>query len=134
MTERAFEVFFDGDCPLCRREIDMLRRLDGGRGRIACTDIAGPGFDPATLGVPREQLMARIHGRLADGTLVEGVEVFRQLYSAVGFGRAVAVTRLPGMSQLLDLAYDVFARNRLKLTGRCSDATCELPTTGRGAA
>ena len=133
MTEQAFEVFFDGQCPLCRREIDMLQRLDRGRGRIACTDIASPTFDPATLGVDREQLMARIHGRLPNGTLVEGVEVFRQLYAAVGFRRAVAATRVPGVSHLLDVAYDIFARNRLRITGRCTDETCELPPA-RGSA
>jgi predicted DCC family thiol-disulfide oxidoreductase YuxK len=122
-----FEVFFDGQCPLCRREIDLLRRLDRGRGKIRCTDIAGADFDPATLGVDRATLMARIHGRLPDGRLVEGVEVFRQLYAAVGFGWLVAATRLPGISHLLDGAYGVFAKNRLRLTGRCNDTTCELP-------
>lgn len=129
MSDVVFEVFFDGECPLCRREIDLLRRLDRGRGRIAATDIAAPGFDPSSIGVDRERIMARIHGRLADGTLVEGVEVFRQLYGAVGFGPLVALTRVPGVSHLLDVAYGVFARNRLRLTGRCTDASCALPAT-----
>ncbi len=127
MTQQAFEVFFDGECPLCRREIDLLRRLDRGRGKIACTDIASPGFDPAALGVDHATLMARIHGRLPDGRLVEGVEVFRQLYGAVGFGWLVAATRVPGLSHLLDAGYRVFARHRLRLTGRCTDEACRLP-------
>ena len=33
------EVFHDGGCPLCNREIEMLRRLDT-KGRIKFTDIA----------------------------------------------------------------------------------------------
>jgi predicted DCC family thiol-disulfide oxidoreductase YuxK len=82
-------------------------------------------FDPGSVGVPMEVLMDRIHGRLPDGTLVEGVEVFRRLYTAVGFGVLVAPTRLPGIRQLLDLAYRWFARNRLRLTGRCADGVCE---------
>ncbi len=133
MRNAAFEVFFDGLCPLCRKEIAMLQRLDRGRGRIECTDISAPGFDASALGVPHQQLMASIHGRLPDGTLVEGVEVFRQLYGAVGFGPLVAVTRVPGVSHLLDAAYGVFARNRLRLTGRCTDETCELPVARGGA-
>jgi predicted DCC family thiol-disulfide oxidoreductase YuxK len=127
-TER-FEVFFDGQCPLCRREIAMLQRLDRGRGAIVCTDIARPGFDAAALGLDPDRLMARIHGRLADGTIIEGVEVFRRLYAAVGFAAPVALTRLPGVSQLLDVAYDVFARNRLRWTGRCTDESCAVPGT-----
>jgi predicted DCC family thiol-disulfide oxidoreductase YuxK len=116
------EVFYDGACPMCSREIAMLRRLDG-RGRIRFVDIAAPGFDAATLGTTQERLMARIHGRLPDGTLIDGVEVFRRLYGAVGFGPLVALTRLPGIGRVLDLAYDGFARRRLRLAGRC-DASC----------
>ncbi len=121
------QVFFDGDCPLCRREIGLLRWLDR-RGRIAFEDIAAPGFDPAPLGRTREELMASIHGRLPDGTWIDGVEVFRRLYAAVGFGPLVALTRLPGLSHGLDVAYGLFARNRLRLTGRrCDDEACALP-------
>ncbi len=103
----------------------MLRRLDR-RGRIAFTDIAAPGFDPQALGLSMKDLMDRIRGRLPDGTLIEGVEVFRRLYAAVGFSPIVALTRLPGISQGLDLAYGLFAKNRLKLTGRCDDGACEI--------
>ncbi len=120
MASAAFhvEVFFDGDCPLCMREVRMLRRMDR-RSHIRFTDIAAPEFDPLPLGLDHSTLMARIHGRLPDGTLIEGVEVFRRLYSAVGLGPLVALTRLPGISHLMDLAYTVFAKNRLRLTGRC---------------
>jgi predicted DCC family thiol-disulfide oxidoreductase YuxK len=118
------EVFHDGACPLCAREIAALRRLDR-RGRIRFTDIAAPGFDAAAVGVPWSALMDRIHGRLPDGALIEGVEVFRRLYAAVGFGPLVALTRLPGIAWLLDRAYGAFARRRLRLTGRC-DAGCAV--------
>lgn len=126
------EVFFDGGCPLCAREIALLRRLDRG-GRLRFTDVAAPGFDPAGVGVTFQALMDRIHARLPDGTLVEGVEVFRRLYAAVGFRRLVAASRVPGISHLLDLAYGAFARNRLRLTGRCRDGRCELPRAPAGA-
>ena len=119
------QVFYDGACPLCMREIRMLRGRDR-RQRIRFADIAAEGFDAAAVGLTWQALMDRIHGRLPDGTLVEGVEVFRRLYAAVGFGWLVALTRLPGIRQLLDLAYRVFARNRLRLTGRCVDGACQL--------
>lgn len=127
------EVYYDGACPLCVREMRMIERRDRSR-RIRFVDIAAEGFDEATIGVTWEALMSRIHGRLADGTLVEGVEVFRRLYAAIGFGPLVALTRLPGIAQLLDLAYRIFARNRLRLTGRCADDACELPESGGRAA
>lgn len=124
------EVYYDGACPMCSREIAWLRRLDRA-GRIRFTDIAAPGFDPATTGLPMPSLMARIHGRLPDGTPIDGVEVFRRLYAAVGFGPLVALTRAPGISQALDLVYDAFAQRRLAMAGRCDAATCTVGTAGR---
>lgn len=133
--EPTFEVFFDGECPLCVREIRMLQRLDR-RGRIRFTDIAAPTFDASTVDVAHEQLMARIHGRdLAQpgAPLIEGVEVFRRLYAAVGLGPLVRLTRAPGVRHALDRGYDWFAKHRLWLTGRsseeaeCTDGRCAVP-------
>ncbi len=117
-TNWEIQVFFDGACPLCRREIAALRRLDRHR-RILFTDIAAESFSAASYGRTMGELMDQIHGRLPDGTWVVGVEVFRRLYSAVGLSLVVAITRLPGLSQLLDWGYRRFAKNRLKWTGRC---------------
>jgi predicted DCC family thiol-disulfide oxidoreductase YuxK len=121
------EVFFDGECPLCVREIELLRRLDRQGQRIRFTDIQGAGFDASAVGLTYADLMRRIHGRLPDGTLIDGVEVFRRLYEAVGFRRLVALTRLPGISGALDLAYTLFAKNRLRFTGRCTPELCAPP-------
>ena len=101
--------------------------MDRGRGRIVFTDIAAPEFDAAGTGLSWDRLMESIHGRLPDGTIIEGVEVFRRLYAAVGLRAPVALPRLPGVSHALDLAYETFAKHRLKLTGRCDDGACELP-------
>jgi predicted DCC family thiol-disulfide oxidoreductase YuxK len=119
------EVFYDGECPLCVGEIRMLYRRDVNH-RICFIDIAADGFDASEYGVTWDALMDRIHGRLPDGTIIEGVEVFRRLYTAVGFGWLVALTRIPGISHLLDLAYRVFAKNRLRLTGRCEAEACAV--------
>lgn len=117
------EVFFDGDCPLCRREINWLRKRDR-QDNVRFTDIAARDFDPSPTGKTLTELMARIHGRLPTGELIEGVEVFRRLYTAVGLGWLVAPTRLPLVRQLLDAGYRLFARYRLRLTGRCSAQSC----------
>ena len=122
---------FDGECPLCMREVRLLRRLDRGRGKLGLEDIAAPGFDPGVYGLDQNTVMARIHGVLPDGTVIEGVEVFRRAYAAVGLGWLLAPTRWPGLRQLSDAAYRVFARNRLRWTGRkdaCTDDACEPQT------
>lgn len=118
------EVFYDGDCPLCRKEIAILRWMDR-RKRVLFTDISSPDFRPAPLGRTIELLMAEIHGRLPNGEWITGVEVFRRIYSAIGFGIFVWPTRLPLIRHLLDFTYVWFAKNRLRLTGRCDD-NCQV--------
>lgn len=48
------------------------------------TDIADPAFDASAYGRTQEELMARIHARVRDGSLVDGVEVFRLMYAVSG--------------------------------------------------
>jgi predicted DCC family thiol-disulfide oxidoreductase YuxK len=124
-ADGQIEVFYDGGCPVCLREVRVLRRLDR-RGRVRFTDIDAPGFQAPRPGPALDDLMARIHARVSDGTWVEGVEVFRRLYAAVGFGPLVTVSRWPGVSHLLDRAYAVFARNRVRWFGRCTASTCTV--------
>jgi predicted DCC family thiol-disulfide oxidoreductase YuxK len=129
------QVFFDGECPLCRREIDVLRRRDAGRGFIAFEDISAPGFDASRHGFEFAALMGRIHGVLPDGSVVEGVEVFRRLYAAVGLGWVLAPTRWPVLRPLTDAIYRWFARNRIRITGRsepaCAEGRCDATSGSR---
>jgi predicted DCC family thiol-disulfide oxidoreductase YuxK len=137
MSETQFTILVDGECPLCARESALLRRLDGGRERLQIVDISAPDFDPSQVGGSLEALMARIHGVMPDGTLIEGVEVFRQAYAAVGRGWLLAWTRLPGLRVLADAGYEWFARNRLRLTGRadvCTTDPCQPRAVPRPAA
>ena len=118
------KILYDGECPLCSREIGFLERRDRGRDRIQFEDISDPSFEAAAYERDVPQLMARIHAVLPNGAIVEGVEVFRQAYAAVGLGWLVAPTRWPGLRRLADLLYRIFARNRLRWTGRASP--CEM--------
>jgi predicted DCC family thiol-disulfide oxidoreductase YuxK len=127
-------LLYDGDCPLCSREVEMLRRRDE-RGAIAMIDISAPGFDASLYGLDQQTVMARIHGVLPDGTVIEGMEVFRRAYAAVGLGWLLAPSRWPVVGKLFDAAYTWFARNRLRLTGRAHecDAACVPPSETTGS-
>jgi predicted DCC family thiol-disulfide oxidoreductase YuxK len=124
-----FEVFFDGQCPLCRREMEMVRRKDKDD-LLILTDIAADDFVNAEI--PMETLMREIHGRHADGTYVKGVEVFRQIYDRLGFGFLVKPSRLPILRPLLDGVYRLFAYFRYKhamhrmRNARCGTDTCQV--------
>ena len=112
----VFEVFYDGQCPLCKREIDMVRRKDK-HGRLKLTDIAAADFQP-DAGKSLQELMKEIHGRNANGQFVNGVDVFREIYSRLGFGWLVKVSRLPILRNMLDAGYRLFAYLRFKHASR----------------
>lgn len=119
------QVYFDGACPLCRKEIAWLRRRDR-HGKLQMIDISAAEFDGAAVGRSYDQLMGELHARLPDGRWITGVEVFQRMYSAVGLGFLTSWTRLPGIRFLVERAYAVFARYRLRWTGRsCADGVCK---------
>lgn len=71
-------VWHDGGCPLCRREIALMRRLDT-RGAIAFVDVAGP----ATCPLDQARMLARFHAREADGPLLSGAAAFAAMWRAI---------------------------------------------------
>lgn len=116
-------LLYDGACPLCRREMAYLRKLDRGRGRVDGVDISAAGFDPSRYGLTHDEVNGRIYAQRADGTMVSGVEVFRQAYARVGRGWMLKWTAWPGARPVVDAAYRWFAHNRHWLTGRKDCAT-----------
>ncbi|MCC5787059.1 MAG: DUF393 domain-containing protein [Phycisphaerales bacterium] len=126
-----FTILIDGDCPLCRHEARLLSKLDRGRGRLRLVDIASPGFDASVYGRTQDEVMVSIHGVTAEGEVVDGVEVFRRAYRAVGWGWLLAWTGWPLVRPVVDAAYRVFARIRLRLPGRrCESGSCRVPGSG----
>ena len=82
--------------------------------RLTLTDIAHENFDPQTVGKPLDTLMREIHGRHDDGNWVVGVEVFREIYGRVGFGKLTALSRWPIVRSILNVGYACFAWPRYK--------------------
>jgi predicted DCC family thiol-disulfide oxidoreductase YuxK len=117
----AINLLYDGDCPLCVREVNFLRQKDRGRGLVKFTDIADNAYDPAENGgIDFETAMGRIHAVRADGTVVKNIEVFRQVYDVLGIGWIYAPTQWPIIGALVDWLYSLWADWRLALTGRPS--------------
>lgn len=115
------KLLYDGECPLCVREVKFLRKTDAGRGIVNFVDIADPNYNPdANGGVDFAAAMGRIHGVLPNGTVIKNVEVFRRVYEELGMGWVYAITKLPAIANIADIIYGIWADWRLQLTGRPS--------------
>ena len=116
-------ILYDGGCPLCLREVRFLerrdRRCNPGAGRLAFVDIDAADYDPARHGgIGYREAMGRIHAIAADGSVLVDVAVFRQAYALIGLGWLYAPSGWPGLKQLADGMYGLWARWRLPLTRR----------------
>ncbi len=121
-ADPAATVFYDGACPLCRREIAHYRRLRGAE-RVLWIDIARADAPLATYGLSRELAMARLHVRDTAGHWQTGAFGFAELWSHLPGYRWLARTlRLLRLLPLLDRVYASFARWRLRRA--CDERTC----------
>lgn len=118
-TSWKIKLLYDGECPLCVREVNFLLKKDAGRGIINFVDIADRNYNPQeNSNIDFETAMGRIHAITNDGTILRNVEVFRRIYEELGMGWIYAVTKLPIVGNIADWFYGVWADWRLKLTGR----------------
>ena len=113
------KLLYDGECPLCVREVNFLTKKDRDRGIIKFVDIASENYDPRdNADIDFATAMGRIHAILPDGSVIRNVEVFRRVYEELGMGWIYAVTKIPVIGLLADWIYEIWADWRLKLTGR----------------
>lgn len=112
-------MLYDGDCPLCMREVNMLRERNKSYGAIKFVDISSKDYSPDdNQGLDYETSMGRIHAVLSDGTVVTDVEAFRKLYEEVGLGWVYAVTKYEPVASMANAVYGVWAKYRMQITGR----------------
>ena len=120
-TAWQIELLYDGDCPLCVREVNFLKTKDADRGLVSFVDIADDAYDPAAhAGIDFETAMGVIHAILPDGTIVKNVEVFRRTYEILGIGWIYAITSIPAIEYFANIIYGIWADLRLAVTGRPS--------------
>ena len=108
-------VYFDGSCPLCRREIALYRRLRGAE-RLQWLDVSAG--VPLGAGLSCEAAMRRFHVRDAQGRLWSGGAAFARLWRALPGWRVPGwLFAVPPMSWLLELAYRAFLPLRPRVQG-----------------
>ena len=104
-------VYFDGDCPVCSREIGWYRRCRGADS-VAWVDIQGNAFAP-TCGLTRDEALAELHVRRSDGSVVTGVDAFVELWRELPGWRWLArLAARRGVNRALRYGYGVFLRWR----------------------
>jgi len=112
MQSSPLKVWYDGACPLCLREIALMRRLDA-RGAITFVDVS----QGADLACPVDQraLLARFHAE-ENGRIVSGAAAFAAMWRAIPLLRPLGLAaRNPLVLRGLEAAYLQFLKVRPRL-------------------
>ncbi|MCF5826786.1 thiol-disulfide oxidoreductase DCC family protein, partial [Pseudomonas syringae] len=84
-TQWPLTLYFDGECPLCAREVKILRARAAAE-RLLFVDISDDAFDAKSLGFTLAQMESSLHARFADGTWVTGLDATLWSWRAAGLG------------------------------------------------
>jgi predicted DCC family thiol-disulfide oxidoreductase YuxK len=104
-------VWYDGGCPLCRREIGLYSGLQPST-PLCFADVSDTA-SPLPPGSSREQLLARFHVQRSDGQWLSGAPAFLALWAVLPGWRWLAwAGRLPGAAWAMERIYRLFLRVR----------------------
>ncbi len=112
-TATAFDVtvWFDSQCPLCVREIALMKRLDR-RGAIDFVDLYGARDCP----VDPAELLRRFHARERGQPVVSGAAAFAAMWRAIPVLRPLGLlAKFPPVLWILEGAYRLFLLVRPRL-------------------
>lgn len=107
-------LFYDGGCPLCRRQVAWVKRQKG-HDRVHFVDIRAPGFDPTLWGRSCDELMGRLYALDGEGRWYAGMDSTRALYVVLGYRGRVKLSSLPGLGVMLDRLYLAVAKRRNRI-------------------
>ena len=131
MNTAKLTIFFDGGCPLCKREIDFLQSRNK-KGYLSFIDINTSDFYiDLKYGITYKQAMERIHALKSDGSVIKDIKVFQEAYNLIDLGWIYTPTKIPVFDKFIEFIYRIWAKYRLKLTFRpsieklCSEKGCE---------
>jgi predicted DCC family thiol-disulfide oxidoreductase YuxK len=111
-TMTILTVWYDGACPLCIREIALMRRLDK-RHAINFVDVAPA---EATCPIDRALLLARFHAQEINGPVLSGAAAFAAMWRAIPILRPLGLmARNVVVLALLERTYIAFLKVRPKL-------------------
>lgn len=107
-------IYYDASCPLCTREVSILKRYDHAD-QLQLVDCS-PGDFATVDGHTRSAMMRLIHARDAAGQWLIGAPVFAAAYRASGFASIASLWGSRRLQRFWGVVYPWIASNRMALS------------------
>jgi len=138
LSPNPFVIFYDGQCPLCKREMALYQWIQEKSSKksidfvnIATAELPG---SLTSRGVSRDDALRRIHG-FDQGKLVTKASAFQSLwkYSTPFRYTIYPITLIPGFIPVADMVYEAFAERRWQHRSKLpAEKACALPSHEKG--
>ncbi|MGH1485960.1 MAG: thiol-disulfide oxidoreductase DCC family protein [Cellvibrionaceae bacterium] len=112
-------LYYDGLCPLCRKEIKLLKRLSGDN--LAFKDIHRS--DKTESQPSKDALLKRLHLKTSNNIWLIGLDANVHAWSKTPYGWLFKILRWPIIRQIADRVYDLWADRRYKKRYECGSCT-----------
>jgi predicted DCC family thiol-disulfide oxidoreductase YuxK len=117
-------LIYDGDCGICRRSVDWVRKADRD-GRIELLPYQAPSVEDRFSGIPLEDMESAMQLVAPDGRRWQGARAAEEVLRILpGWKLLAPFFRVPGVRWVAGLVYRTVARNRRRLG--CGEH-CGLP-------
>lgn len=122
------QLYYDSHCPLCEKEIRLLKRLS--RSQLAFVDVhsLSPQSTPS-----KQQMLQRLHLRKANGNWLTGLDATVHAWSHTPYAVFFKVLQLWPISYIADRAYSLWAKRRYKKRYKCQQCTSTKPITAKNS-
>jgi len=104
-------LFFDGSCPVCTKEIKLLKKYDK-KEEIQFEDITLTDFPNRFGYIDLPNAEAILHGQLPDGSIITGMDVTFLAWEIVHRNTWMRALKLPIIRTMTDWVYFIFAKHR----------------------
>ncbi|MFT5014636.1 MAG: putative DCC family thiol-disulfide oxidoreductase YuxK [Candidatus Azotimanducaceae bacterium] len=114
MENNKDTLYYDGQCPLCSREMDVLAKMKSDD--LNLVDI----HQLSAVDVPpRNEMLEVLHLKTRNGEWITGVDASVQAWSSTRMGWLWKLLKLPIINQVAKYVYAVWAKRRYaKLYGK----------------
>ncbi len=122
LDQNVATLYYDGLCPLCQREMKLLRRLKSNALRLL--DIHKQWQMPAT---EREAMLRQLHLRLPEGRWLKGADASVEAWRYTRIGWLIKPLRWPLIGAVVDRVYRRWALRRFQRLYGNGRYLCSLP-------
>lgn len=115
-----FSLYYDGSCPLCSKEISLLKRLSSGD--IDFIDI----HQVTDVSLPsKTDLLKRLHLRKRDGEWLTGLDATVYIWSHTRYSIFFKILRVWPIAPIADFIYVRWADKRFNKHYECNKCNTE---------